>query len=247
LRSTSLSCRESASTRPCGRSSWSAATSPGSTSPRSRSTTDIPGLYAAGEVACVSVHGGNRLGANSLLDTLIFGKHSGLDAAERAKGREPVHAPHSVLSDEEAKINEILGRDKDSGRRVSEIRKELGRTMDENVAVFREAEGLQKALETVRRLQEEAQTAYIDDHSSVFNQDLLGAIELGFMLDNAEATCVAAIHRTESRGAQYRTDFPERNDDEWLKHIDLSMDAEEPKISYSDVTITQWEPQERTY
>ncbi len=209
--------------------------------------TDIPGLYAAGEVACVSVHGGNRLGANSLLDTLIFGKHSGIDAAERAKGREPVHAPHSALKDEEATIAEILGREKGSGRRVSEIRKELGQTMDGNVAVFRDAQGLENALEAVKRLKEEARTAYIDDHSSVFNQDLLGAIELGFMLDNAEATCVAAIHRTESRGAQYRTDFPERNDTDWLKHIDLSMNEEGPEISYSDVTITQWEPQERTY
>jgi succinate dehydrogenase / fumarate reductase flavoprotein subunit len=209
--------------------------------------TDVPGLYAAGEVACVSVHGGNRLGANSLLDTLIFGKHSGIDAAELAKGREPVHPPHSVVKDEEAKIAEIFGREKGSGRRVSEIRKEMGQTMDENVAVFRDAEGLQKALETVTRLKEEARSCYIDDRSSVFNQDLLGAIELGFMLDNAEACCVAAIHRTESRGAQYRTDFPERNDEEWLKHIDLSMDGAEPEISYSDVTITQWEPQERTY
>src|SRR5205807_2245430 len=126
--------------------------------------TDIPGLYAAGEVACVSVHGGNRLGANSLLDTLIFGKHSAKDAA----------AP-----------------------------------------------------------------AYIDDRGSIFNQDVLGALELGYMLDNAECICVGALHRTESRGAQYRTDFPERNDEEWLKHIDLSIDGDEPQISYSDVTITQ--------
>jgi succinate dehydrogenase / fumarate reductase, flavoprotein subunit len=81
----------------------------------------------------------------------------------------------------------------------------------------------------------------------VFNQDVLGAIELGFMLDNAEATCVAAIHRTESRGAQFRTDFPERNDDEWLKHIDLAGNGAGPEISYSEVTMTQWEPQERTY
>ena len=127
------------------------------------------------------------------------------------------------------------------------IRKELGQTMDQHVAVFREAEGLQTALETVKRLKEEAQSCYIDDHSAVFNQDLLGAIELGFMLDNAETCCIAAIHRTESRGAQYRTDFPERNDEEWLKHIDLSMDGDAPEITYSDVTMTQWEPQERTY
>jgi succinate dehydrogenase / fumarate reductase flavoprotein subunit len=209
--------------------------------------TEVPGLYAAGEVACVSVHGGNRLGANSLLDTLIFGRRSGVDAAGRAKGREAPHASPAVLDDEEARIAEILGREKGSGRRVSEVRMELGQTMDGQVAVFRDAEGLEKSLETVRRLKEEAQSCYIDDHSAVFNQDLLGAIELGFMLDNAEATCVAAIHRTESRGAQYRTDFPERNDDEWLKHIDLTRTDDGPEISYSEVTITEWQPQERTY
>jgi succinate dehydrogenase flavoprotein subunit len=209
--------------------------------------TNVPGLYAAGEVACVSVHGGNRLGANSLLDTLIFGRRSGVDAAERAKGREPVHAPHAAQAAEEASIAEIMGREKGNGRRVSEIRKELGETMDKYVAVFRDAEGLNTALETVKRLQEEAQSCYIDDKGSIFNQDLLGAIELGYMLDCAEGTCIAAIHRTESRGAQFRTDYPERNDEEWLKHIDLTYTDDGPEISYSDVTITQWQPQERTY
>ncbi|MBM3666496.1 MAG: FAD-binding protein [Actinobacteria bacterium] len=209
--------------------------------------TNVEGLYAAGEVACVSVHGGNRLGANSLLDTLIFGRRSGEDAAERAKGREPARPSQSVLDDEQARIGEILGREKGSGRRVSEVRKELGETMDKHVAVFRDEAGINTALETVKRLQEEARSCYIDDRGSVFNQDALGALELGYMLDNAEATCVAALHRTESRGAQYRTDFPERNDEEWLKHIDLSHKDDAPEISYSDVTMTQWEPQERTY
>jgi succinate dehydrogenase / fumarate reductase flavoprotein subunit len=87
----------------------------------------------------------------------------------------------------------------------------------------------------------------VDDHGTVFNQDVLGALELGYMLDNAEATCIGAIERKESRGAQYRTDYPERNDDEWLKHIDLARNGAEPEISYSEVTMTQWEPQERTY
>ena len=209
--------------------------------------TNVPGLYAAGEVACVSVHGGNRLGANSLLDTLIFGRRSGVDAAGRAKGRELTHPARALLRDEESMIGEIVGREKGSGRRVSEIRKELGETMDGKVAVFRDAEGLEAALETVKRLKEEAASCYIDDRGSVFNQDLLGAIELGYMLDNAECTCVAAIHRTESRGAQFRTDFPERNDEEWLKHIDLAEDTDGPEISYSEVTITEWQPQERTY
>src|SRR4051794_32410116 len=208
--------------------------------------TTIPGLYAAGEVACVSVHGGNRLGANSLLDTLIFGRRAGEDAATRAKHmRAPRPAP-GTLSDARKRIEEIHGRDR-SGRRVSEIRHEMSVEMDRNIGVFREAEGIQTALDTVRRLKEEAKTAYIDDHGQIFNQDLLGAIELEFMLDNAECTCVAALHRTESRGAQFRTDFPERNDGEWLKHITLSANGDAPEIGYSEVTITDWQPQERTY
>jgi succinate dehydrogenase / fumarate reductase, flavoprotein subunit len=209
--------------------------------------TDIPGLYAAGEVACVSVHGGNRLGANSLLDTLIFGRRSGQHAAERAQRNDFSRVPKAALADEEAQISDIIGRERGSGRRVSEIRQELGETMDRHVAVFRDEEGIQQAIEVVKRLKEEAQTAYIDDRGTIFNQDVLGAIELGFMLDNAECCAVAALHRTESRGAQYRTDHPERNDEEWLKHIDLSLNGDGPEMDYSEVTMTQWEPQERTY
>ncbi len=208
--------------------------------------TNVPGLYAAGEVACVSVHGGNRLGANSLLDTLIFGRRAGEQAAERAKRVEQTRASKAGLEDEERGIAALLDRKRGS-RRVSEIRRELGEALNDNVAVFRDAEGIQKALDTVRRLREESETAYIDDLGKVFNQDVLGAIELGYMLDNAECCCVGALHRTESRGAQYRTDFPERNDDEWLKHIDLTLADDGPEIGYSDVTITEWEPQERTY
>jgi succinate dehydrogenase / fumarate reductase flavoprotein subunit len=209
--------------------------------------TSIPGLYAAGEVACVSVHGGNRLGANSLLDTLIFGRRSGQHAAVRAKRVEVGRPSPAVLADAERQVSELVSHHPGNGRRVSELRTELGETMDQHVAVFRSGDGIQTALETVKRLQEEARTAYIDDHGTVFNQDVLGAFELGFMLDCAECTCVAALHRTESRGAQYRTDFPERNDDQWLKHIDITRDDEGPEISYSPVTITQWQPAERTY
>jgi succinate dehydrogenase / fumarate reductase, flavoprotein subunit len=208
--------------------------------------TSIPGLYAAGEAACVSVHGGNRLGANSLLDTLIFGRRSGQHAAARAKRVETGRPALSALADAERELAELVGRERGS-RRVSEIRRELGETMDKHIAVFRTGAGIEEALETVKRLQEEAKTAYIDDRGAVFNQDVLGAIELGFMLDCAECTCVAALHRTESRGAHYRTDFPERNDDEWLKHIDVTRDSDGPQISYSPVTITQWQPTERTY
>ncbi|HWH45774.1 MAG TPA: FAD-binding protein [Thermoleophilaceae bacterium] len=212
----------------------------------SNGQTSIPGLYAAGECACVSVHGGNRLGANSLLDTLVFGRRSGKHAALAAKGMAFPEPSYAQLHDEERMIAEIVGRER-TGRRVSEIKAELGAVMDKHVAVFREEAGLQTALETVRRLKEEAKTVAIDDKGTVFNQDALGALELQFMLDNAECIVLGAIERKESRGAQYRTDFPERNDEEWLKHIDITLSGDGPEISYSDVTLTKWEPEERKY
>jgi succinate dehydrogenase / fumarate reductase flavoprotein subunit len=208
--------------------------------------TNIPGLYAAGEVACVSVHGGNRLGANSLLDTLIFGRRSGEHAANVARSIAQPGASWSSVEDEERRIREIIDRPKD-GRRVSQIKAELGATMDKYVAVFREEAGLQTALEVIQRLQEEARTVWVDDKGTVFNQDVLGALELQFMLDNAEAIVLGAIERKESRGAQFRTDYPERNDDEWLKHIVITREDGQPKLSYAPVTITKWEPEERRY
>ena len=132
-------------------------------------------------------------------------------------------------------------------RRLSQLKAELGETMDKYVAVFRDEDGLRIALETVRRLKEEARDVAIDDKGTVFNQDVLGALELDFMLDNAECTVVSAIERKESRGAQYRTDFPERNDEDWLRHINVLPNGGEPEISYSEVTLTQWQPEERTY
>jgi succinate dehydrogenase / fumarate reductase flavoprotein subunit len=213
--------------------------------------TPIDGLYAAGEVACVSVHGGNRLGANSLLDTLIFGRRAGEHAARRASSMGmPRLNVNGQLKRDRAELDAIVARPRE-GRRISEIKDELGETMNRHAAVFRDEAGLREALETVGRLKEEAASAWIDDGGTVFNQDVLGAVELGYMIDCAETTLVAAIERKESRGAQYRTDFPERNDEEWLKHIDISLgeDGREggPQISYSPVTITQWQPEVRTY
>ena len=209
--------------------------------------TNVPGLYAAGEVACVSVHGGNRLGANSLLDTLIFGRRSGEHAAARAKLMPMPSTPASRLADAEESIAAIIRRPA-GARRIAAIKDELGTAMNRYCAVFRDAGGLAKAHEIVRRLKEEAPKAGIDDRGSVFNQDVIAAIELGYMLDVAEAIVVAAQERKESRGAQFRTDFPERNDSEWLKHIDVSVNGGDvPIIDYSPVTITRWEPQERTY
>ena len=210
--------------------------------------TDIPGLYAAGETACVSVHGGNRLGANSLLDTLIFGKRSG------RRRRRPRQADRGL----QALAQGARGRGGDDrrhqlareGLRPPRLRDQARAGPDDGRAKSPSSAtrpGSRKRWRSSRRLKEEAKTAYIDDHGSVFNQDLLGAIELGYMLDNAECTCLAALERKESRGAQYRTDFPERNDEEWLKHIDLEQTDDGPEISYSEVTITQWEPEARTY
>jgi succinate dehydrogenase / fumarate reductase flavoprotein subunit len=209
--------------------------------------TPIEGLYAAGEVACVSVHGGNRLGANSLLDTLVFGRRAGEHAAARAAamGMPDLDTRSHVRRDADM-IEEIVARGRD-GRRVSEIKNELGELMNREAAVFRSQEGLERAREVIARLKQEAAAAWIDDHGTVFNQDVLGAIELGYMIDCAEAIVLAALERTESRGAQFRTDFPERNDEEWLKHIDISLDGDGPQLTYSPVTITQWQPEERKY
>ncbi|HUN79723.1 MAG TPA: FAD-binding protein [Solirubrobacteraceae bacterium] len=209
--------------------------------------TAVEGLYAAGEVACVSVHGGNRLGANSLLDTLIFGRRAGEHAAARSAHVPMPKASEARRREDEAQIAAIIGREKNGARRVSEIKAELGATMNQYVAVYRDQAGLETALQTVKRLQEESESAYIDDRGTVFNQDVLGAIELGYMLDCAEAIVVAAIERKESRGAQFRTDFPERDDESWLKHIDITLEGDAPAVSYSPVTITQWEPEERKY
>jgi len=210
--------------------------------------TDVPGLYAAGEVACVSVHGGNRLGANSLLDTLIFGRRAGAHAAEQAAARPMPGGPAEArLSEEAGWIDSLADRSPDGGRRVAEIKDELGTAMNRHCAVFRDEAGLTTCLEIVKRLQEEAKTAYVDDRGRIFNQDVLGAIELGYMLDCAEAIVLAALERKESRGAQFRTDHPERDDEQWLKHITVSRNGDAPEIDYSPVTITRWQPEERKY
>jgi succinate dehydrogenase / fumarate reductase flavoprotein subunit len=194
------------------------------------------------------VHGANRLGANSLLDTLVFGRRAGEHAATNRARHTTMPSTRPVrLEETERYITSIMRREP-GGRRIAAIKEELGETMNQYVAVFRTAEGLATAHEIVRRLKEEASKAAIDDRGTVFNQDVIAAIELGYMLDVAETTIIAAEERKESRGAQFRLDFPERNDAEWLKHIDVSLNGgDEAIVSYSPVTITQWQPEERTY
>ncbi|HEY1450698.1 MAG TPA: succinate dehydrogenase/fumarate reductase flavoprotein subunit, partial [Solirubrobacteraceae bacterium] len=167
-------------------------------------------------------------------------------AARAASMTMPELDTHAQLRRDVDTIDAIIARPRD-GRRVSEIKNELGEMMNKYAAVFRDEQGLQTARETISRLREESEKAWIDDRGTVFNQDVLGAIELGYMIDCAETTVVGALERKESRGAQYRTDFPKRNDEEWLKHIDITLDGEQPKVSYSPVTITQWQPEERKY
>jgi succinate dehydrogenase / fumarate reductase flavoprotein subunit len=212
--------------------------------------TDVRGLYAAGEVACVSVHGGNRLGANSLLDTLIFGRRAGQHAAAVAGEMRMPEVSDAQLRDDERRIRRIVDRPR-TGRRISAIKDELGTTLNQYCAVFRDEEGMTKAHDIVLRLQEEARSAYIDDKGTVFNQDVLGALELGFMLDCAEAITLSALERKESRGAHSRTDYPDRDDDNWLFHLTVQQDGEGAdapgEVGRAPITFTQWQPMERTY
>jgi succinate dehydrogenase / fumarate reductase flavoprotein subunit len=207
---------------------------------------NVPGLYAAGEVACVSVHGGNRLGANSLLDTLIFGKRSGAHAAARASDIPMPSAPVSRLEQDVKKLDKIIGRER-TGRRVSEIKDELGTSMNRNCAVYRTQSELEEQLEIVRRLKEEAKTAAIDDKGTIFNQDVLGALELEYMVKTAETIVLGAIERKESRGAQSRADFPDRDDANFLKHFTFTDSDTGPVLGEAPITFTQWEPEVRSY
>ena len=209
--------------------------------------TQIPGLYAAGEAACVSVHGGNRLGANSLLDTLVFGRRSGEHAAETAKTK-----PHSAsVSDASAdadrrNIQRLLDNDS-GGEMFGAIRREMGDTMNQHLAVFREQNGMESALQDLRGLRERYNRVAVADKGKTFNTNLLFTLELGFMLDCAEAVALSAIERKESRGAHTRTDAPDRDDDNWLRHILVRHTDDGPQVDYMPVVITDWEPQVRSY
>ena len=208
--------------------------------------TSVPGLYAAGECACVSVHGGNRLGANSLLDTLVFGRRAGESSASYAKEALDRPVPESAIAADRDMIKAFLDRES-SDDTPAKLRLAMGQTMNEHVAVFRNEEGMQTALNTIIDLKERYTRLPVRDKGQVFNTNLLFALELGCMLDTAEATCFSALARKESRGAHYRTDMPDRDDENWLKHTLVYDTPEGPRIDYAPVTITRWKPEVRSY
>ena len=207
--------------------------------------TGVPGLYAAGEVACVSVHGGNRLGANSLLDTLVFGRRSGVHAAERAKNASHLSIDDSAAKPDRENIQKLLSNDKNES--YGKIRFDMGTAMKEHFGVFREKSSMAEGISKLNLIKQRAESVYVADKTKTFNTNLLFTLELEFMIECAETIASSAFDRTESRGAHTRTDMPDRDDENWLKHIVVSNEYGNPTISYKDVVITDWTPTVRQY
>jgi succinate dehydrogenase / fumarate reductase flavoprotein subunit len=208
--------------------------------------TAVPGLYAAGECACVSVHGGNRLGANSLLDTLVFGRRSGEHASDQVKKKSFASVTDASADSDLANIRRLLKND-DDGEMFGRVRQELGQTMDKHLAVYRNQQGMEEALAKVRELKERYRQVRVQDKGKTFNTNLIFTLELGFMLDCAETIALSALERKESRGAHTRTDIPDRDDENWLKHVLVKSTPDGPQIEHLPVVITDWEPQARVY
>ncbi len=207
----------------------------------------VPGLFAAGEAACLSLHGGNRLGANSLLDTVVFGRRAGRCAGEYANTRPQSHCTDAAVNDGEAGLKKIIARP-GTDDTVARIRYEMGRTMTEGLGVFRDQEGVALAQRTVSRLRERWNRVAIQDKGQVFNTSLVRALELDCMLDCAETIVLSALTRKESRGAHFRTDYLDRDDEQWLKHILIYHRPDgPPQLDFLPVRMTRWEPQVRVY
>jgi succinate dehydrogenase / fumarate reductase flavoprotein subunit len=208
--------------------------------------TELEGLYAAGECACVSVHGANRLGGNALMETITFGKRSGRHAAEWALANTTVTVPEGVVSDTERELKELL--DRSEGERPWKIREELGQTMHENFGVFRREEQMLEQQEIVAGLRERFERVVVEDKGNVFNSDLTQALELGFLLELADCMVVSGLARKESRGAHARPyDYPDRDDASYMKHTIVRWIADRPVLDWKPVTVTKWQPQERKY
>ncbi len=208
--------------------------------------TNVEGLYAAGECACVSVHGANRLGGNALMETITFGKRSGRHAAEWALSHTTVEVPTSAETDAERELKQLL--DRTDGERPWSIRDELAQTMHVNFGVFRREDEMEKQGEIVASLRERFQRVVVEDKGQIFNNDLTQALELGFLLELADCMVVAGLARKESRGAHARPhDFPDRDDENYMRHTLVSLEAGRPRLEWRPVTVTKWQPQERTY
>jgi fumarate reductase flavoprotein subunit len=211
--------------------------------------TSLPGLYAAGECANEGLNGANRLGSNSLTECLVFGHFAGVDAATYALEAEVVTAnPVAALAEEEEqRIERTYLSASGPGERIAAIRDDLQHTMERGCGVFRTGESLQQTCDEVEALRQRYKNVRLDDHSRVFNTELFAALELGFMIDCAEAICYSALKREESRGAHARRDFETRDDTRYLAHSMAYQTEGAPRIEYQPVRITRWQPQERKY
>jgi succinate dehydrogenase / fumarate reductase flavoprotein subunit len=208
--------------------------------------TTLEGLYAAGEVACISVHGANRLGGNALLETITFGRRAGADASDVAFRTPDADIPESAVRDADAELKALL--DRREGERPWRIRDELAQTMHENFGVFRREQQMLDQGQIIAGLRERYERVVVEDKGDVFNNDLTQALELEFLLELAECMVVAGIARKESRGAHARPhDYPERDDDEFLRHTLVTWNGDGPLLGWKPVTITKWQPAVRTY
>ena len=208
--------------------------------------TALRGLYAAGECACAGVHGANRLGGNSLLECIVFGRRAGQAAAGHATGTSTQRASESLVEDEEARLREMSNRN--GGRdTIGSLRGELARTMHEQVGLYRDQGGLTLAANLVSELKERYTKLGVPNSGGAYNPSLLSYLELGNMLEVGQVMVACALAREESRGAHYRTDFPEKDDANWLRHTMVSYTPEGPALAYDPVVVTQWQPDRRTY
>jgi len=211
--------------------------------------TTLAGFYAAGETACVSLNGGNRLGSNSLTELLVFGARAGRAAAAYATGASTPASPatEALAADEQRRLDRQFLR-KDGGKeRIATIRQEMQKAMEEGAGIYRDEQKMQKTCNTLRILRERFKNILIEDRGSTFNTEVMNALELDFMLDVAETVATSAFKRRESRGSHTRTDFPKRDDENFLKHTLAYRTPEGPRIEYLPVTITRWQPEERKY
>jgi succinate dehydrogenase / fumarate reductase flavoprotein subunit len=207
--------------------------------------TVYPGLYAAGECACVSVHGGNRLGTNSLLDLVVFGKYAGLTAAEYANKTDFESLPSG--SEEEVKAIFDAMKHGSGTENAFDIATAMKSVMFDLVGIYRTEKDMEKAIEKVRELQVRYKEIKVADTGKIFNTDLINAWELGNMLEIAELIAISALNRKESRGGHSREDYPKRNDVEWLKHTLVKKENGKVELNYKPVAITKYQPKERVY